>query len=235
MNTKQLLKKINLSESDLNEIKDAVNKAEKETTGEIALALTAESATYSFWELIASICVSTFVFAVMIPFSDKINNLYEKLFWSQPTWFLPAFFVITCFVTIIVAFAFMNVPCIDRIIIPKQVKKTSVTNRAMRHFAESGVYKTKENSGILIFVSYMERQVRIIADSGISSKISQDLWNIIADDLAQGIKNQNTKDGFIAAVEKCGILLKEHFPCHQENPNELSDGLVILNDDQVFL
>jgi putative membrane protein len=102
----------------------------------------------------------------------------------------------------------------------------------MRYFAESGVYETAEHSGILIFVSYMERQVRIVADSGIASKISQDLWNIIADDLAQGIKSGQTKEGFISAVEKCGQLLAENFPAHEENPNELSDGLAILDYTQ---
>ena len=43
MTTKQLLKKIKLSDSDMQQIKDAVQKAESKTTGEIALALTAES------------------------------------------------------------------------------------------------------------------------------------------------------------------------------------------------
>lgn len=38
MNTRQLLKKIKLSDSDMAEIKAAVKKAEDKTTGEIALA-----------------------------------------------------------------------------------------------------------------------------------------------------------------------------------------------------
>ena len=122
MTTKQLLKKIKLSDSDMQQIKDAVQKAESKTTGEIALALTAESESYSFWELIASICVSTIVFAILLPFASGINNLYESHFWTQPIWFLPAFYVITSFVTILIAFAFMNVPCIDRIIIPELVE-----------------------------------------------------------------------------------------------------------------
>ena len=65
MNTKQLLKKIKLSDSDMAEIKAAVKKAEDSTTGEIALALTAESSSYSFWELLASIYIAAFVFIIM--------------------------------------------------------------------------------------------------------------------------------------------------------------------------
>ena len=73
MNTKQLLKKIKLSDSDMAEIKAAVKKAEDSTTGEIALALTAESSSYSFWELLASIYISAFIFIIMLPLAPAIN------------------------------------------------------------------------------------------------------------------------------------------------------------------
>ena len=56
----------------------------------------------------------------------------------------------------------------------------------------------------------------------------QDLWNLIADDLASNLKENNVTEGFIQAVQKCGDLLAENFPPHEENPNELPDGLVIL-------
>lgn len=230
MTKKYLLKKIKLSEKDMAEIKAAVEKAESKTSGEIALALTAESDHYSFWELLASTYLAGFVFIVLLPLAGKITQLYDKFFWGCPDWFLPAFYGIATLTTIVVGFFAVNVPVLDRIVIPKAIRKKCVSDKAFRHFAQSGVYDTKEHSGILIFVSYLERQVRIIADSGIARKIPQDLWNIIADDLASGIKNGKTKEGFIAAVEKCGELLEEHFPCGKENPNELADGLVILED-----
>lgn len=230
MTKKYLLKKIKLSEADMQEIKTSVEKAEKSTNGEIALALTAESDNYSFWELLASTYLAAFVFIILLPFAAKISGLYERYLWGCPDWLLPTFYGIATLATIVFGFYFANIPAIDRVIVPKSVKNLAVTNRAFRHFAQSGVYNTIEHSGILIFVSYLERQVRIIADSGIAKKIPQDLWNIIADDLASGIKNGKTKEGFIAAVEKCGELLQENFPAKDKNPNELSDGLVILED-----
>ena len=92
MNTRQLLKKIKLSDSDMAEIKAAVKKAEDKTTGEIALALTAESSSYSFWELLASIYIAAFIFIIMLPLAPAINSFYERLRWAQPVWFLPAFY-----------------------------------------------------------------------------------------------------------------------------------------------
>ncbi len=232
MKTKRLLKKISLSPSDMDEIRQAVAKAEAGTSGEIALALTAESEHYSFWELLASTYLAAVVFIVLLPFASGINALYESLFWQMPEWFLPAFYGISCLATIVIGFCAANIPAVDRLVIPKRVRVECVTRRAFRYFAESGVYDTAGHSGILIFVSYMERQVRIVADSGIAKKIPQDLWNIIADDLATGVKSGRTKEGFVAAVEKCGELLAEHFPAGDENPDELENGLVILEDDE---
>lgn len=230
MNKRQLLKKIRLSDKDLDEIKTSVKAAEQNTSGEISLALISESSDYSFWELMASLYTAAAVFAIMLPFAKKLKDFYDYVLWIQPVWFLPAFYGLSILVVIAIAFGLFNFPALDRLIIPYSVRHKAVTDRAFRHFAESGVYCTSEHSGILIFVSYMERQVRIIADKGIAEKIPQELWNIIADDLADGIKNGRTKDGFIAAVQKCGELLKEKFPVHDENPNELSDGLAILEN-----
>lgn len=232
MKYKTLLKKLNLKDEDFSKIKDAVKKAESKTSGEIAIAITPESAHYSFWELLCADCFAFLVLIILLPLSPKILNIYRMIYWQhEPSHILPYFYVISSFAAVLIGFYLANIPSIDRVIIPSAVKKQCVTNRAMRYFTESGIYQTETNSGILIFISYMERQVRIIADSGISAKISQDLWNLIADELAEEIKNKNTTEAFINAIEKCGKLLEENFPCEDENPNELPDGLVILNGE----
>lgn len=235
MKYKTLVKKLNLKDSDFDDIKNKVAQAESKTTGEIALAITPESAHYSFWELLFSNAFAAVLIIILLPFTEKIKEIYTHLYWQNvPNWILPSFFIISYFALVAISFYLTNIPFIDRLIIPNAVKKECVTHRTFRYFTESGVYKTKEHSGILIFVSFMERQVRIIADEGLSSKISQDLWNLIADELAEGLKNGNVKDAFITAIEKCGELLSENFPNKEENPNELADGLVIVEDSEWY-
>lgn len=231
MKYKTLIKKLKLKDEDFKAIKEAVAAAEAKTTGEIALAVTPESARYCFWELLAADFFGALVLVCMLPFSEKILALYHRLYWqNEPSWILPLFFVISCLAAVVVAFYICNIPAIDRLVIPSSVRRACVTNRAFRYFTESGVYDTAEHSGILIFVSYMERQVRIVADSGISKHISQDLWNLIADELAENLRKGETAKAFTTAIEKCGQLLAENFPPHEENPNEIPDGLVILED-----
>ena len=231
MKYKTLIKKLKLRDEDFKAIKEAVATAESKTTGEIAVALAPESARYCFWELLAADFFGALVLVAMLPFANKIQALYHRLYWqNEPSWILPLFFIISCLAAVVIAFYIANIPAVDRLVIPPSVRKTCVTNRAFRYFTESGVYDTMEHSGILIFVSYMERQVRIVADSGISKHISQDLWNLIADELAENLRKGEASKAFTTAIEKCGQLLAENFPPHEENPNELPDGLVILED-----
>jgi putative membrane protein len=44
--------------------------------------------------------------------------------------------------------------------------------------------------------------------------------------LVSGIKARRPGDGFVAAVELCGVELARHFPPGELNPNELPDRVV---------
>lgn len=232
MNCNALIKKLKLSEKDFQLIKDTVVEVETKTKGEIAVALAPESAHYSFWELLFSTCVSFIVAIILLPFSNQLYKIWQQEYWQfQPIWILPAFYILICLLIIVLFFYIFNIPCVDRFVVPPSVKRVSVTHRAFRYFTESGIYDTENHCGILIYVSFMERQVRIIADKGISEKISQDLWNLIADELAENLKNKKTTEAFINAINKCGDLLREYFPSDIKEKNELSDGLVILGNE----
>ncbi len=233
MTYKSLLKKLSLSSKDFEDIKNAVKEAEKNTSGEIALALAPESASYAFWEALVAF-TSGFLFLVCVfPLSHQICNWLQTFIWGMEPLYLSVFYFLLFAVMVVVMYFLFNIPFIDRIIVPERVKTIAVTNRALRHFTESGVYCTKEHSGILIYVSYFERQVRIVADAGLNEKISPDMWNLISDELTDSIANGNVKEAFISAVRKCGTLLKEKFPADENlNENELADGLVILEDEK---
>ena len=121
-----------------------------------------------------------------------------------------------------------NIPFIDRLIIPKRVRNRAVYNKAIKTFVHSGVYKTKSNTGILLFFSIFERKIQIITDVGIANKIPNETWKSLALSLAEGFKSKNPTEVIIKSVEECAKILTKEFPCQKENPNELPDGLVIL-------
>lgn len=219
-----------LTEIDLEKIKTQVSKAEKTTTGEISIAITKESSDYSFYELLFSVFIGLLAFIEMLPFCNDISDKFSRLFWVEHSWYVTAFIGFVSFVVIAISFFIANIPCVDRLVVPRQVRTECVRQRAMRQFIESGVSQTIDHSGILIFISLLEREVRIIADTGIATKIAQEQWDRIADDIAFGFRSSLGAAALESAVDRCGALLSENFPAKTVNPNELSDEVTILED-----
>ncbi|MGL4985931.1 MAG: TPM domain-containing protein [Treponemataceae bacterium] len=235
MTHKYFIKKIALQPEDFEAIKTTVSNIEKKTTGEIAIALISESDNYLLHELLFAFLVGVISFVTMVTQTHIIASFLDTILWHFNLWHISAFFGLATLAIMIGVFYLANIPFIDRLIIPSSAMKKSVYTRALRHFIESGVYQTREDSGILIFISYLEKEVRIIADSGVILKVSQAKWNEISQQLAQkiaqGFKEKKVASSLVEAVEICGSVLQEYFPAKADNPNELSDGLVILECD----
>jgi putative membrane protein len=232
MNKKTLLKKLNLSQEDFLQIENSVKRAEKETSGEIVVAVAPQSSSYAFWELVSALFTSLALFLCILPMSPQIYSFLQKKIWLVQPHHLSIFFMTVCAIFTILLYLLYNVPIFDRLVIPERAKDFWVSSRAFRFFSESGIYATDNHSGILIFVSYFERQVRIIADNGIAKKIGGDIWKIISDELSENLRKQNARDAFICAIEKCGELLKENFPRTGEKKDQLYNGLLILEDEK---
>ncbi|QQO08915.1 TPM domain-containing protein [Breznakiella homolactica] len=228
MKQTKLLAKLNLTEKDLDEIKEAVVRAEQETTGEIALAAVGESDDYSFYELFAAVIAAVLAFAVLLPFHGPVSRWIDGLVWDFSPWLVTAFFGVVSFALMAAVFLLFNIPALDRLIIPPKARSESVYSRAARYFVESGVYATRENNGILLFISLMEHEVHVIADSGILSKTDSPELSVIAANLAGGIKNGTVKQSLLEAVRSCGEILIREFPAKDKNTNVLADGLVLL-------
>ena len=214
MTSAQLKQKIRLTPEDLEELDASVKSAGRDGGGKISLVLAAESSSYAFWELFYAVLTAFLLTLCMLPLAPSVDHwigsmlgLGEKrhVYLSMFNLFSEAF-VISLF------YLLYNIPFFDRIIIPAGARHHAVSARAMECFALSGACCSGNHNGILIYVSYFEREVRIVADRGISSVISQDLWNLVADELAESMKGGDVKEGFLHAAARCGELLTEKFP-----------------------
>ncbi|MDC7232940.1 MAG: TPM domain-containing protein [Spirochaetales bacterium] len=224
------MKKTPISPEDRIAVAAAVKKAESATSGEISTALIAESSDYAFFELRASVAFAVLLYIVQLQFYPQISSFVESLYWNSSSWMTPMFIGILSFLGGGLFYFFSNIPAIDRIIIPRSVMNARVRSRALRHFTESGVYATADGTGILIFISLLERRVEILADKGISEKIPEEDWNGMVGELTQSLARKELAQGLIKAVESCGKRLQEHFPIQEDDVNELSDDLVILEE-----
>ncbi len=100
---------------------------------------------------------------------------------------------------------------------------------ALDEFYRLNMDKTKEGTGVLIYILLSERVFEIIADYGINSKVNQKFWDSIAEKMSEEFKNKNFKNGIIHCLEEIGKKLKQEFPIKPDDVNELPDSISIEN------
>ncbi|MBT4576553.1 MAG: TPM domain-containing protein [Candidatus Cloacimonetes bacterium] len=217
-----------LNKDDIKKISSAVKTAESKTSGEIASAIIKESYDYAIYELIFAVVIGFIYFVVMMFFAGNIEQFLQGKFWDYSVNYLILFYGFSTFIVIALFYFIGNISCIDRIIVPKKIRNQKVTERATRYFIESGVYNTKDRTGILIFISNMERRVELLADSGINAKIPKEKWQNIVNNIIKGIKQKEIAVHLSESIIECGNLLAQHFPIQSDDKNELTDNIEIL-------
>ena len=224
------MKTLNFSDSDLEKIGKAVKEAEKETSGEIKVAFIRESYDYAKFELFFALIAGFLSLGVLMIFPEKIELFVKNMFWEYSPVYTAIFFGIFPFLIITIFYLLANLSFVDRLIVPGSVMARKVNERAVRYFMESGIFNTRDRTGILIFLSFLERRVELIADKGISSKIPKERWEDIVSHITDGIRSGKTIENLVDSVRECGIILSESdkFPIKPDDENELEDSVSVL-------
>lgn len=79
----------------------------------------------------------------------------------------------------------------------------------------------------LIFVSFAERYIRIVADDGLCTKIPDAAWRPAVDGLAAAIRSGDLAGGLVAAIDTCRAPLALHFQA-QGSGHTLPDKVYVV-------
>lgn len=105
-------------------------------------------------------------------------------------------------------------------------RKKNPREIALKEFYKSGMHNTKDRTGILLFVIFDEHKFEILADEGIDSKISPEIWKELTGELRSYFKNEKYLDGILSGLNKLGKILIEEFPISPGDKNELSNEIL---------
>ncbi|WP_296165906.1 TPM domain-containing protein [uncultured Brevundimonas sp.] len=130
--------------------------------------------------------------------------------------------------TFIVVFLLTSIQPVRRWVTPRQVRQARVRKAALQQFLAHGLHVTEARTGVLLFACAADRQVEVIADKGIHSRVEPEVWADAVQALAQGLKAGDPVDGFQTAIGLCGDVLARHFPPRPLNRNEIADKLVVM-------
>lgn len=112
---------------------------------------------------------------------------------------------------------------------PRGMKRDQVRRQAQAQFLAKNLHTTRERTGVLIYVSIVERMAELIADESIHAQVADRTWDTAMAALTDGLKHDKALEGFKAAISQCADVLEKNFPARPgDNPNELSDAVVVL-------
>ncbi len=192
-------------------VRQAVRAAEALTATDISVMLVDESDRYREAELAGALSFSALVALVL---SMALSHV--------TIWFyIPLTAVLLYpFIRLFRAFPHMKLAFLHRRRIEEAVRE-----RAFYAFFQKGAHKTDEQTGILIFISILERKVWVLADKGIHGKVAHDFLRDLAGEVATGIKEDRAMDALCGVIQKCGAELARHFP-GSHGKGQLSDEII---------
>ena len=186
--------------------------AEKKTSGEIVPMLVNTSDRYAEVEL------SGIVIGLVL-------GTLAAFIWHDP-WGSIHLYLLLPVIGAILGFIISSIPGVKRRLIPQARISEAVNTRSLAAFTGHGLHYTTAHTGILIFVSLLERRVIVLADRGINEKVGAGTWDEIVGIDTLGLRSGNACDAFCKAIERCGEILGQHFPRSADDQDELPDKLI---------
>ena len=110
-----------------------------------------------------------------------------------------------------------------RRLVPHRSLTEAVQARAMQVFTERGISHTRDQSGLLIVLSELERRVVILADRGIHAHVGTLGWQKYVDAIVSGLRQKRAASAVLGVLDAVGDILAQKFPPRPDDIDELPD------------
>lgn len=223
---------MHLTADDHQRVTDAVTAAERHTDGEIVTVVAGRSDAYHdvalHWTVLAMLSVVTLL-ALAPGIAIWLHALVAGA-WSgdaSPRALFTVALILLAVTFLAMRLLLAHMP-LRLALTPGATTSRRVHARALALFRTGAEKRTVGMTGVLLYLSLDERRAEIVADEAIHSKVSTDVWGAAMAALVTEVRDGRAGEGMAQAVARIGVVLAEHFPKTDGNPNELPDRLIEL-------
>lgn len=189
-------------------IGDAVRELESRSAAELVVDVRRRSGSYAhadsrFGAALAVVSLAVLVFMpwVVPPFTVLLDSV--------------AFY----FIGILIA---RYSPGIRRLFTTRKERLDAVRTHAAAAFHDRGVAGTSSETGLLLYVSLLERRMEVLADRGLLRKVTASDWNAAMAELHRD--RAIDPETVIAAIRALGAILGRDVPADDANADELANA-----------
>ncbi len=219
-----------VSEADHDIVTAAVAAAEAHTSGEIVTVVAAKSNDYDDVALVWASVIAFIAMSVIALFPEFYRGLYDRLTGGWGHDLTANQWLGTVIAVGVLKWIGMWLILLWRplrmALTPRAIKAQRVRARAIDLFKVGTEAKTLGRTGVLLYLSLKEHRADIVADEAIAAKVTPEIWGNAMAALIERVRVGKPGEGMAEAVRQMGIVLAEHFPKGDENPNELPDRLI---------
>jgi len=221
-----------LKDADRQRVSSAIAAAESKSSGEIVTVATPISDAYHDVALHWAVVVMILALAVSAWRPDWLQFWYEQLlggWYAEPTLSeLLTFLMVAAVLKFTVVLLILKWMPLRLALTPSATKHRRVRRRAVAIFQAAAAGRTTGKTGVLIYLSVAERRAEIVADEAILKLTDDHTWGEAMHALIAEVRQGRPGDGIVAAIERVGAVLAEHFPRSADDSNEIPDKLIEL-------
>ena len=197
---------------DLDRLEDAIRDAEARTAGEIVVVVASQASGYRSVPLLYALLA-----ALVVPW---------PLIWI--TVLGPArIFQIQLLVALVLA-VLLSWPTRRYRLVPGFLKRARAHEAAAREFVARGLTRTRDRTGVLIYVAAAEHYAEIMPDIGIADRVDAGIWRDAIADLVEALRAGEAAPGLVRAIERIGAVLAEHAPPRFDDRDELPSRVILV-------
>jgi putative membrane protein len=201
-----------ITAEDSERLASAIRDAEARTAGEIVVIVAAQAGAYRavplLWALLAALTVPWPLIWITTLGPSRIFQLQ--------------------LVAALVLSVVLSLPKRRYKLVPGFVKRAQAHEAATREFVSRGLTRTRERTGVLIYVAAAEHYAEILADIGIADRVDERVWRETVADLIDAIKAGHAADGLLAAIDRVGAVLAEHAPARADDIDEFPNKVILI-------
>lgn len=190
-------------------IVEAVKAVESQSSAEIVVSVKARSDDYRDVDLAVGLVFGLITLVVLIYHPAELD---ENL---MPVETLIAFVVGSAVVN--------KIGGLKRLLLSKKRRDARTLASARASFVEAGVSRTRDRSGILVFVSELERSVCVVPDVGVDTAKLGASWLEKIGGLERAAASLDVA-AFAGALGELGPILAATYPRREDDTNELPDA-----------
>ena len=205
-----------LKESDLDKISESVTGAERGTSAEIVPMIVHHSIS------IGHVPVILFLGALFAAWTFAVEAV--PYFPEIPWWALQISAVVLAAFS---SWALKHSSFWQRIMTSPHDQSVAVARRAQLEFYQSKIKESHRHTGVLLFVSMLERRAVILADEAVAQVVEDKTWEKIVGELVGKVRADDFAGGITHAIRAIGEVLSMKLPIHIGDRNELSNQLII--------